>query len=200
MESQNFIMNEDFENKIIFDASEIVQSWFMDETSNQGLRIECDLCHEFGIQFTNEDINLSINVESTDNQRDMTRRATLKGDWTSLDKKVDCPSIQHKRKPRCCRESMIVDFSKISGFEFIQQPKAFDAYMCRGRCPARYNALNDHSLLQSIMHLKTKKHSNSKNRVHKPCCVGTKFQPLDILHVDDKNPSKLKVTHWKNVI
>ena len=49
----------------------------------------------------------------------MTRRATLKGDWTSLDKKVDCPSIQHKRKPRCCRESMIVDFSKISG-EFLK--------------------------------------------------------------------------------
>ena len=90
--------------------------------------------------------------------------------------------------------------SSFAGFEFIQQPKAFDAYMCRGRCPARYNALNDHSLLQSIMHLKTKKHSNSRNRVHKPCCVGTKFQPLDILHVDDKNPSKLKVTHWKNVI
>ena len=119
MESQDFIINEDFENKIIFDASEIVQSWFMDETSNQGLRIECDLCHKFGIQFTNEDIHLSINVESTDNQKDMTRRATLKGDWTSLDKKVDCPSIQHKRKPRCCRESMIVDFSKISG-EFLK--------------------------------------------------------------------------------
>ena len=49
----------------------------------------------------------------------MTRRATLKGDWTSLDKKVDCPSIQHKRKPRCCRESMVVDFSKISG-EFLK--------------------------------------------------------------------------------
>ena len=58
-------------------------------------------------------------MESTDNQKDMTRRATLKGDWTSLDKKVDCPSIQHKRKPRCCRESMIVDFSKISG-EFLK--------------------------------------------------------------------------------
>ena len=36
MESQNFIINKDFENKIIFDASEIVQSWLMDETSNQG--------------------------------------------------------------------------------------------------------------------------------------------------------------------
>ena len=85
----------------------------------------------------------------------------------------------------------------ISGFEFIQQPKAFDAFMCKGRCPARYNAINDHSLLQSIMHLKTRK---SENKVHRPCCVGTKFQPLDILHVDDRDPSKLKVTHWKNVI
>ena len=72
--------------------------------------------------------------------------------------------------------------------------------MCKGRCPARYNAINDHSLLQSIMHLKTKNSKNPKNKVHRPCCVGTKFQPLDILHVDDRNASKLKVTHWKNVI
>ena len=47
-------------------------------------------------------------------------------------------------------------------------------------------------------------HIQSKHKIHgrvpKPCCVGTKFRPLDILHVDDTNPTKLKVTRWKNVI
>ena len=117
MESQAFEINEDFDddNKIDFDASEIVQSWFLDETSNQGLRIECDLCHEFGLQFSSENVYLTINVESTNNQMDMTRRATLNNFWSNSNQETDCPEIRHKRKPRCCRESMVVDFTKISG-------------------------------------------------------------------------------------
>ena len=118
MESQAFEINEDLLNddtKIDFDASEIVQSWFLDETSNQGLRIECDLCHEFGLQFSSENVYLTINVESTNNQMDMTRRATLNNFWSNSNKDTDCPEIRHKRKPRCCRESMVVDFTKISG-------------------------------------------------------------------------------------
>ena len=94
---------------------------------------------------------------------------------------------------------MKVDLSEIPGFEFIQQPKVFDAYMCRGRCPPRYNVLNDHSLIQSIMHLRTRNNAPTE-KIPRPCCVGTKFQPLDILHVDDRDPRKLKVTHWKNII
>ena len=48
------------------------------------------------------------------------------------------------------------------------------------------------------MHIQSK--HKIQGRVPKPCCVGTKFRPLDILHVDDTNPTKLKVTRWKNVI
>ena len=200
MESQTWSLQDLQESRLEFDASEILQSWLIDESTNQGLRIDCDFCHYYGIEFTNEDVYLSLKVESTNNQVEiMSKRASLLEPSQIFNNQVDCPLTSSKRKPRCCRESMKVDFSQISGFEFIQQPRVFDAYMCRGRCPARFNAVNDHSLLQSIMHVKTK-HLDPRSKVHRPCCVGTKYEPLDILHVDDKNPNKLKVTHWKNVI
>ena len=81
---------------------------------------------------------------------------------------------------------------------FIFQPRIFDAHLCRGRCPPRFNMANDHAMLQSIMHLKTRHQIHGK--IPKPCCVGRKFRPLDILHVDDLDPTKLKVTRWKDVI
>lgn len=198
MESQTFTLTNLADESLEFDVADIVQSWFMDHQSNHGLRIDCNFCHQLGLEFTNDDIYLSVKVESTDNQISMSRRETLSS-WSIKTSSHECSEISYKKKPRCCRTSMKVDFRQIPGFEFIQQPKVFDAYMCKGRCPARYNVVNDHSLLQSIMHVKTK-HLDSKSRVHRPCCVGTKYQPLDILHVDDRNPTKLKVTHWKNVI
>ena len=78
------------------------------------------------------------------------------------------------------------------------QPRIFDAHLCRGRCPPRFNMANDHAMLQSIMHLQTRHQIHGK--IPKPCCVGRKFRPLDILHVDDLDPTKLKVTRWKDVI
>ena len=36
MESQIFTINENHDNKILFDASETIQSWFLDERTNQG--------------------------------------------------------------------------------------------------------------------------------------------------------------------
>ena len=121
METQTFKIDGNLETKIILDASEIIQSWFMDETSNQGLRVECDLCHLYGIKFTNEDVSLAIKVESTDTQKDMSRRATLNNAWANSDKTGNCPIVQHKKKPRCCRESMVVDFSQIRGELFSVQ-------------------------------------------------------------------------------
>lgn len=136
-----------------------------------------------------------------------------------------CISRKNKKSPRCCLDSMTVDLNQIPGFEFIQQvrvnilthfqisinfynrlftfiiyfqPRIFNAHLCRGRCPPRFNMANDHAMLQSIMHLKTRHQIHGK--IPKPCCVGRKFRPLDILHVDDLDPTKLKVTRWKDVI
>ena len=204
METQKWTLQDLAHAKLVFDASEVFQSWILDESFNHGLRIECDLCHKFGLEFTNDDVKLSVEVDITDNQAEMTRRASMNDSplfkSNSGSKRIDCPiGNSSKKKPRCCRESMKVDFSQLTGFEFIQRPMVFDAFKCQGRCPLRFNAQNDHTVLQSLMHIKTK-HYDKEDRVHRPCCIGTKFEPLDILHVDDRDPTKLKVTHWKNVI
>ena len=98
------------------------------------------------------------------------------------------------RKKRCCRQDMIVDLGKLKGFDFIFEPRKFNAYMCRGRCPPRFLPLNDHSLLQSLVHIR------EKGRVKKPCCAPSKYESMNILHLDPENKSKLKVTRWKSII
>ena len=53
---------EDFTEILEFDASDMVQSWILDEQTNHGLRIECDICHKLGIQFINEDVSMTLKV------------------------------------------------------------------------------------------------------------------------------------------
>ena len=194
MEKQNVAL-EQIDDFLEFETSEIVQSWIIDDKTNHGIRIECQACYDYGLFFSNEEITMRIKMESIDNKKHFNRRSQV----DNQNKNKDCNGS--KKKPRCCRESMKVDLTKLPGFGFIEQPKYFDAYMCKGRCPLRYSALNAHTFLQSLMHLKSKKAPyEDQNNVPKPCCVATKFQPLDVLHVDEENPTKLKVTHWKNVI
>jgi hypothetical protein len=92
---------------------------------------------------------------------------------------------------------MLVDLTKLQGFDFIFEPLTFNAYMCAGRCPARFLPLTDHSLLQSLLHLQG---GTGGPRVRRPCCVPSAYQSLNILHLDPANSAKLKVTSWKSVI
>jgi len=194
----------EFTEILEFNAADMVQSWILDDQTNFGLRIECDLCHTLGIHFGNEDVSLALKIHTTDNQLAITRRSSIISDMAEMshfmadDAHKSCISRKNKKSPRCCLDSMTVDLNQIPGFEFIQQPRIFDAHLCRGRCPPRFNMANDHAMLQSIMHLKTRHQIHGK--IPKPCCVGRKFRPLDILHVDDLDPTKLKVTRWKDVI
>ena len=100
---------------------------------------------------------------------------------------------------------MRVNFRDLEGFGFIYQPRVFDANFCGGSCPPRYHPLNDHSLLQSLMHIKSKAASRTagrrrRSKIKKTCCSPAKFENLDILHLDEVDPSKLRVTNWKNII
>ena len=97
---------------------------------------------------------------------------------------------------------MKVKFEDLEGFNFIYMPKEFDASFCRGKCPPRYRPMNDHSLLQSLMFAKSDKKARKtgvKSKVKKPCCSPSQFEHLDILHLDEKDPTRLKVTNWKNI-
>lgn len=133
---------------------------------------------------------------------------------------------------KCCREQMRVVFAEIPGFDFIVEPKWFDAGLCRGRCPAKYNPATRHAFIQSLL---WKQHNNNNNRggggrggggeqertqgrsrrkvrhggnssgaktlqpPPKPCCAPSKLDRLQIIHVDEMNPSSLKVTTWKEM-
>ena len=94
----------------------------------------------------------------------------------------------------------MVKFKDLQGFDFILEPTEFNAFMCRGKCPARFRPLNDHSLLQSLMHIKQQRQEGGEGRVKRPCCVPAKLTSLPILHLDEENPAKLKVTVWKSII
>ena len=96
---------------------------------------------------------------------------------------------------------MPVNIQELEGFGFIYQPRVFDAAFCGGSCPPRYHPLNDHSLLQSLIHMKQQRQEgNHQARVKRPCCVPAKLSSLPILHLDEENPTKLKVTVWKSII
>ncbi|XP_022182588.1 uncharacterized protein LOC111042324 [Myzus persicae] len=123
---------------------------------------------------------------------------------------------------KCCREQMRVVFADIPGFDFIVEPKWFDAGLCRGRCPAKYNPATRHAFIQSLL---WKQHNNnrrggekrSRRKVRhgggsavaattrapqpppKPCCAPSKLDRLQIIHVDEMDPSSLKVTTWKEM-
>jgi len=127
---------------------------------------------------------------------------------------------------KCCREQMRVVFADIPGFDFIVEPKWFDAGLCRGRCPAKYNPATRHAFIQSLLwkqHYNNRRGNNEEKRSlrkvrhgggggsavvattrapqppPKPCCAPSKLDRLQIIHVDETDPSSLKVTTWKEM-
>lgn len=99
----------------------------------------------------------------------------------------------YKTNQRCCRHSMEVTFKEIKGFEFIIQPKVFDAGYCHGRCPPRYNPANHHAMLQSLIWKQNHK------KAPRPCCAPSKLVELEVLHVDEKDSEKLKISTWSDM-
>lgn len=99
----------------------------------------------------------------------------------------------YKLHQRCCRNPLDVAFKDIKGFEFILQPKVFDAGYCHGRCPPRHNPAHHHALLQSLIW------QEDHNRAPRPCCAPSKLEMLEILHVDENHSDKLKISTWSDM-
>ena len=184
---------------VTIDVTDTVQAWLLDPETQRGLTIQSE-----GFEIIrNETIAPSLTIDS-DFSLTRQKRSLFPGffhfeDDTDADTDQDCDATENK----CCRDNMVVNLRELEGFNFILEPTEFNAYMCRGRCPARYRPMTDHSLLQSLMHIKNQQDDAvefGSNKVKRPCCVPSKLSSLPILHLDEKNPSKLKVTTWKSVI
>ncbi|KAJ8682266.1 hypothetical protein QAD02_018058 [Eretmocerus hayati] len=94
---------------------------------------------------------------------------------------------------RCCRHELTVNFHELDGFDFIIQPKSFDAGYCKGRCPPRFNPAHHHALLQSLIW------KEDRSKAPRPCCAPSKLAELEILYFDENDSTKLKVSNWKDM-
>ena len=191
---------------VSLDITDTVQAWLLDPGTARGLTVEAE-----GWEVVREAGRAPVILVQAELSLTRQRRSLYPGLFqleddldADTDSDQDCGAAASNR---CCRDNMVVNLRQLEGFNFILEPTEFNAYMCRGRCPARYKPLNDHSLLQSLVHLQHQQQPASvlgaelpAARVRRPCCVPSQLASLPILHLDENNPSKLKVTTWRSIV
>ncbi|XP_036334910.1 uncharacterized protein LOC118745552 isoform X2 [Rhagoletis pomonella] len=208
-----------------FDVTKAVEAWLREPKSNLGLEVQCDICQRVGARILN-DMTSSTNVDDANaddaklmpvlniigrmgvtykemrsNKHSNSAEATLyhhhKVATLSNGRHLSNAALDkhtcHKGNKRCCRHTMEVVFKEIKGFEFIIQPKVFDAGYCHGRCPPRYNPAHHHAMLQSLIW------KQNRERAPRPCCAPSKLVELEVLHLDEKNSEKLKISTWTDM-
>lgn len=211
---------------IDLDVSDAVSAWLLDPATNLGLQLQCEGCAAHELHIVHRDDMASGEQEpNSDDQHatsaapelfvvgrsdpDSTRRSKRSGGLHRHYKANGSGSTGGHRdhrggrvarrtecannNKRCCRHRLDVVFKEVQGFEFIMQPLRFDAGYCHGRCPPRYNPAHHHALLQSMMWLQDPK------RVSRPCCAASKLEPLEVLHADEMDATKMKVSTWMDM-
>ena len=204
VDSQDLINDEEDEVVLSFDVTDSLQAWLLQEDTNAGLLVEAA-----GWEVLDPVSSSPLSVQSEFSLTRHRRSALFPG-FSRPEEDANSGECEgagargtkgSRGDHRCCRDDMIVKFRDLQGFNFILEPAEFNAYMCRGKCPARFRPLNDHSLLQSLVHMKQQRQEGDhQGRVKRPCCVPAKLSSLPILHLDEENPTKLKVTVWKSII
>ncbi|XP_053658892.1 uncharacterized protein LOC128707959 [Anopheles marshallii] len=180
---------------------EAVRTWLDGSRKNLGLELYCEGCHAHGVHIVHDSspyfrtydetpvLNVVGRLVQREKRSKLQRYRPQMRDYLSPPKTTACTA----GNKRCCRHPLLVDFRDIEGFDFIIQPKIFDAGFCRGRCPTKFNPATHHALLQSLLH------EHIKYDVPKPCCAPSSLDHIDVLHADPKNPQRLKVSTWHNM-
>lgn len=89
-----------------------------------------------------------------------------------------------KRRTRCTRKPLHVNFKELGWDDWIIAPLDYDAYHCEGACdfPLRSHLEpTNHAIIQTLM--------NSMDPESTPpsCCVPSKLSPISILYIDAGN-------------
>ncbi|XP_035893732.1 bone morphogenetic protein 5-like [Anopheles stephensi] len=180
---------------------EAVRTWLDGSRKNLGLELYCEGCHAHDVHLVHDSspyfrsyeetpvLNVVGRLVQREKRSKLQRYRPQMRDYLSPPKTTACTT----GNKRCCRHPLLVDFRDIEGFDFIIQPKIFDAGFCRGRCPTKFNPATHHALLQSLLH------EHIKYDVPKPCCAPSSLDHIDVLHADPKNPQRLKVSTWHNM-
>lgn len=189
------------------DLTSIVRTWLQGNDKELNLDLYCEMCSKYGIYIVNEASQSNVDTSSSNpalNVIGAVVRAkrkiqnNRKGKGNNNDakehqkhKKTHC---RHNGEKKCCRHKWTIDFKELGGYEYIIQPRHFDAGFCDGTCPFRHNMGSNHAYFQSLAH-----HQLKKNDVPNVCCAPTRLQDLEILHVDENDHTKLKVTTMKKM-
>lgn len=177
---------------IEFDITNIVKLWHDNTTINNGLEIIISNNNINNINKINEaflNVFTFVNEYNINNKRKRRSPGDKFMSHNHRSRKSEC----HGNNKKCCRHEMTVIFKDLKGFEFIVQPKSFDAGYCKGRCPPRYNPAHHHAVLQSLIW------KDNRGKVPRPCCAPNKLTELEILFIDDNDTTKLKISSWKNM-
>lgn len=101
---------------------------------------------------------------------------------------------KNKKRNRCQKEDMTIDFDLIGWGQWIIYPKKYNAYKCTGKCPLpvedSYEPTN-HAVMQSLLRLK------DKSAAPRPCCVPVALKPLSMLYYEN---SELVVRHHEDMV
>uniref|UniRef100_A0A336M6Y6 CSON005348 protein n=1 Tax=Culicoides sonorensis TaxID=179676 RepID=A0A336M6Y6_CULSO len=186
--------------KVRLNVHRAVSAWLQDNTSNQGLQIYCENCHAHGIYVVHENGMNNIAGSVYPTLQLMMKGRQREKRWQRSFRPViqDYFSRHHikcsKKSDKCCRRQLKVQFKEISGLDFVIQPKMFDAGYCDGNCPTAYNPAHEHAVLQARL-----ADSGKYPHIPRPCCAPAILSDVDVLHVDEEDSTKLKVTTFKNM-
>lgn len=195
-----------FDKWIQLDLTASVKEWLNEEVNILSIDILCEFCEQNGLKIVNvpnyeaTNNNPALNIIGTvirskrkiDNMKKKSEKLGKVKDYTvTQPKKTFCKQNEDKK---CCRHKWIIDFKELGGYEFIIEPRKFDAGFCEGNCPYRFNVGNNHAFFQSLA-----RHQTKNSKIPNVCCAPTRFENLEFLHVDEDDNTKLKVTTMKKM-
>ncbi|KAG5670219.1 hypothetical protein PVAND_000497 [Polypedilum vanderplanki] len=191
-----------FSKWIQLDLTSVVRTWLQGNEKTFNIDIYCEMCSKYGISIINEGTSQNNNGNPALNvigaivrtKRKIQNRKK-KGDGKKQNQKHKKTHCRHNGESKCCRHEWTIDFKELGGYDYIISPRHFDAGYCDGMCPFRHNMGSNHAYFQSLAH-----HQLKKENVPNVCCAPTKLQDLEVLHIDENDHTKLKVTTMKKMM
>lgn len=195
-----------FDKWIQIDLTTAVKEWLNENENFLKIDLMCEFCSEHGLKIVNlqnhdaSKNNPALNIIGTvirtkrkiPNKKKKSEKLGEVKDYTvTPPKKTFC---KQNGDEKCCRHKWVIDFKELGGYDYIIEPRKFDAGFCDGTCPYRFNVGNNHAFFQSLA-----RHQSKNSNIPNVCCAPTRFMDLEFLHVDEDDNTKLKVTTMKKM-
>lgn len=190
---------------IPIDLTSTVNKWLQEKEESLSIDIYCESCSKYGLSIVNTHdaneetkSNPALNIVGSVVR---TKRKTGHQKHGQLDEAKDYTITQPKKTfcrqdgdKKCCRHKWVIDFKELGGYDYIIQPRNFDAGFCDGTCPYKFNVANNHAFFQSLA-----RHQLKDSNVPNVCCAPTRLVDMEVLHIDEHDHTRLKVTTMKKM-